>query len=186
MPILGITASSKLTGTVGVDAYESIASTYITSGSAASITFSSLGSYKHLQIRGYLISNGSNGDPYWATTPTATGGYQNSHGGFDGGTAPAVFATRNTNGTRYLSWGTNYNNTNPMSFVMDILNYSSTTEKKIAKTFIGIDRQGTGMLFLNSNLINDTSAITALNFSAHNNAYGVGTYIGLYGIVGTI
>jgi len=57
MPILGIIASSIQASQSAVIAYDSIA-TVTSSGSAGSITFSSIPStYKHLQIRGILRTN---------------------------------------------------------------------------------------------------------------------------------
>jgi hypothetical protein len=166
-------------------AYESIASIAITSGNLGTITFNALGSYEHLQIRGSLISAGSNGDPYFTTNlGNNSSGINQKHGGTEG--SSGVFANTPSNPNRYLSWATNYNNTNPMSFVMDILNYRSTTQKKIIRGQIGIDRNGSGMAFFNTHLLDNTSPLTSISFQAFNNDYGTGTYIGVYGIKGVI
>ena len=179
-------ASNPITPAVtSVLAYESIASYVIDSGSAGTITFSSLGSYQHLQLRGVLLSNGANGDPYFTTNlGNNSSDINQKHGGSEGGSG--VFANTPSGSSRYISWATNYNNTNPMSFVMDILNYRSTTQKKIVRQFIGIDKNGSGMLFFNSFLLDSINPLTSITFNSVNNAYGVGTYIGVYGIKGVI
>lgn len=179
-------ASNSITPAVtSVLAYESIASYIITSSSASTITFSSLGSYQHLQLRGVLLSNGVNGDPLFSTNlGNNSSGINQKHGGTDG--SSGVFANTPSNPNRYFSWATNYNNVNPMSFVMDIMNYRSTTQKKIVRQFMGMDKNGSGVLFFNSFLLDNADALTSITFNQFNNDYGPGTYIGVYGIKGVI
>jgi hypothetical protein len=123
MPILGVIASSRPTA---LGAYESIASSRLTS-SSQSVVFSSIPStYKHLQIR---WAGAANDNYLYFTTNLGTSGKQarmtwyggQFYNGFNGGGDP-------TYGTELHFGGIGGGNS--AAGIIDILDYSSTTKKK--------------------------------------------------------
>ena len=183
--LVGIIASSG--GVAGGD-YESIATTTVGAGGAATITFSSIPStYQHLQIRGIGRSNRSaandemilrynsdNGANY-ATHRLYGDGSSTGSQGFTSqsyaliGDMPAASGLSNTFATT----------------VVDVLDYANTNKNTTTRILAGRDENGTGYLWFNSNLWLNTSAVSTITIlPANGTGFVQYSQFALYGIKG--
>lgn len=162
-------------------AFEHIETQTVGAGGAASITFSSIaGTYKHLQIRGLQrmasspcdinfrlnSDNGSNYSQHWLYGDGA-GAY--SSGGF------------NTSGgyIGYHSAGTTYASV----YVLDLLDYASTSKFKTSRTLFGGDANGSGIVMLSSSSWRSTSAVTSVTLYSTNSVnFAQYSSFSLYGV----
>lgn len=170
-------------------AYESISSTTL-SATTGWVTLGSIPqTYTSLQVRilgrcqqtgsaASLVSMGINGDQtssyswHWARgngSAVASDGAASSNR-MDIGYVP-------TNGYTSGFFG---------SLIIDIYNYTSTTQNKTVRAYSGFDGNGSGTVALGSGAFLKTNAITDIAFSNQNNAFdwSVGTTFSLYGIKG--
>ena len=182
MPILGITASSILKVT---SSYESIASAAGT-GSSGTITFSSIPStYKHLQVRFRALANTTGTDPYFRINGVSTTTYD-WHSVAGNGSAVSLFGSPGDDGIR-LMYGADGGTTYPMSGIIDIHDYASTTKNKTIRTLAGQDLNGTygGPVVLSSGLFRSTNAITSLSLILIGGpVFTTASVFSLYGIKG--
>lgn len=166
--------------------YESIA-TVTLSGSQSSITFSSIPStYNHLQIRAIARSDrGSWVDQARFTFNSDTGSNYAYHYVQGESSVSAYGASSQTfgNNNNVVAGGSAGGNIFG-SFVMDILDYKSTSKYKTVRSLGGIDADSiSGISTLASSLWMNTSAINTINI------YGIGNFqqystFALYGITG--
>ena len=72
------------------------------------------------------------------------------------------------------------------SLIIDIHNYTSTTQNKTVRAYSGFDGNGSGTVALGSGVFQKTNAVTDIAFSNENNGFdwSVGTTFALYGIKG--
>ncbi|CAB4140026.1 hypothetical protein UFOVP404_4 [uncultured Caudovirales phage] len=180
-----------------INDYESIATTTVGAGGAATVTFSSIPStYQHLQIRGLGQSSRAtfgfddvilrfNGD---------TGTNYARH--YLGGSGSAAYSGAANTPSSYIytdsiigssTAGTSFFG----GFVMDILDYASTNKNKTVRTLGGTDLNGTvggegGRITLNSGLWFATpAAITSVVLStASGTNFNQYSSFALYGIRG--
>jgi hypothetical protein len=170
--------------------YELI-STTILGSSAASVTFSSLGTYasdyKHLQIRATVRTdragqvadlfairyNGDTGTNYSFHRLSASGSVVESDG-YSGDDEVVITYVASTNATSGLYTG----------MVIDILDAYSTSKNKTTRTFMGqggADR----VLGLFSSVWLNTNALTSINLRGQNSTgISAGSRFSLYGIKG--
>jgi hypothetical protein len=183
MPILGIMASQmsgKLWQPDG--AYDSLAT--ITSPAATSITFTGIpNTYKHLQIRG-IANNGE------------TSGYNNQALRFneDTGNNYAVHYLAGDGSSASASNQTSGNKINDIFripptgsifgvFVIDILDYTSTTKNKTTRSLNGGDSNGSGWISLASGLWYKTpEAINSITLISSVGNFGTNSQFTLYGV----
>lgn len=184
-PILGIWASAQQGQFL--TAFDSIATTTVGSGGSSSITFSSIPStYKHLQVRWLargaaslgsdvisLAINGDSGANYafhrlYGDGSSVTANGYSSQTYIIGGDMPAATA-----GANMFAGG-----------IMDILDYSNTNKYKTTRLLDGRDQNGSGIIWFNSGLWQNTSAVTSLTFTAQNGNYAQYTQFALYGVKG--
>ena len=181
MPILGIMASQisgKLWAPDG--AFDSLA-TVTLSASTASVTFAGIPStYKHLQIRAIARTNNTSGDStqdYLKLKLNNDSGsnYANHSILGDGSSATAQSFTSQT--SAYIQRTSGNGSTAGVfgTFVLDLLDYQNTSKNKTVRSLGGVDNNGSGRIYLTSNLYISTSAITQIDFSA-----GDGTTIQQY------
>jgi hypothetical protein len=169
--------------------FESIATTTVGSGGAASITFSSIPStYKHLQIRFtmknvttggsdmHLNFNGDSGTNYYGHYLWGYGS-----GSANGGNAINTF-TNTSNVVVFYDQG--IADTYPVSGIIDILDYASTTKYKTTKSMVGRDSNGSGQLWYCSGLWKNTSATNSLTLTYNSNNFPQFSSVALYGIRG--
>lgn len=162
------------------NSYESIASYSITSGTQATITFSSIPStYKHLQLRGVIMTNGAT-NPTWQVNGDTTGANYRGHHLWGTG---SVAAANDQSGTVYFNY--NPSSSYPSAFVMDWLDYANTSKNKTMRTIAGSDTNGgTAEIALWSGLWMSTAAINEIKLLGSGADFRDGTHIALYGIKG--
>lgn len=186
-PILGILASG-ISGNLwapGKD-YDSIATTTVGAGGAASVTFSSIPStYKYLQIR--FIARGtladSNADVYcYLNSDTNQANYArhflrgNGAAASAGGAgASAIPIAGYISGS--LSTASVYG-----AGVIDVLDYTNTNKYKTVRSLAGYDQNGQGSIYLFSNLYMQTTAISSINFVVQSGNFEQYTQFALYGV----
>ena len=141
--------------------YDALATVTVPSGGASSITFSGIPQtgYKHLQVRMFLpISNS-----FWVDMKAnAT---DSSYGHFLWGTGSAASASSYSsvyNSSVALTAGSA---TTPTAAIIDILDYANINKNKTFRTLSGFDANGSGQIYLISNLYNSTLAVNSLTFS---------------------
>jgi hypothetical protein len=157
--------------------YESIATANGT-GSSGTITFSSIPStYSHLQIRAAILGTG-NADIYVQTVPAGT---QTVKSHLLNGSGAAV-AADSTTSQIYLNYGITIDSTNPMVFVIDILDYANTNKNKTLRWLSGTDKNGSGYVQLGSGLILSTTAISEVSIKLTANSFSTTSKVALYGV----
>lgn len=178
-PIIGVIDSAK-TGRLSTTAYESI-STVTVSSSVSSVTFSSIPSgYKHLQVRGIVLTSGATNPGFQFNGDTGTT-YTSHHLWGTGSTA----AANNQSGSSLNNY--NPSASYPSAFIMDILDYTSTTKNKASKTIAGSNTNGgTQEVAIWSGLYFPTTpaAITSITFLGNGANFTNNSRFALYGIKG--
>lgn len=169
-------------------AYESIATTTVGAGGAATISFTSIPStYQHLQIR--LMARGNNANTYDSFLlransdtgsnytfhsiigdgSTAFTSQVNPYSGFRGGEITGATATSGIFGVS----------------VVDLLDYANTSKNKTMRMLGGNDRNGGGALGLNSGAWLNTAAVTRIDITpVFGSSFVQYSSFALYGIRG--
>lgn len=166
---------------VSTTAFESIATVTVGSGGTASITFSSIPStYTHLQIRGIMqVTTGNNPICQLGNGSIDTGSNYSWHHFY--GNAGA-----NSNGAgsqssmiySYVPYSSY-----PGAFIMDILDYKSTSKYKTCRTFTGSNSNGSvSEVALWSGLWQSTSAIDTIRFTPASGSWAQYSHFALYGV----
>lgn len=165
--------------------YESIATTTVGAGGAASITFSSIPStYKHLQLR--ILGRGSAGSfPNTAIQLNGDTGanYRVHYLGADGASTFAgdFGASQTSANTGWLAGSSQAVNVFGVSIV-DILDYSETTKNKTIRAIGGCDNNGSGLVGLWSGLWLNTGAVSSIVMSPAGGSWVQYSQIALYGV----
>ena len=185
-PILGIYAS-QISGHLFAPsgAYDSIATTTLSSP-AASITFSSIpATYTHLQIRGIARSTAAAGNVSIAYNSDTGSNYAGHDLYGDGATAAAGGGgsrVPSNIGVIAVPVSTDLANSFGVG-VVDILDYSSTTKYKTVRVLTGFDVNGSGgYILFRSELWMNTNAISTITMSLAN--FDTYSSVALYGIKG--
>jgi len=182
MPILGIIASA-ISGNLFAPsgAYDSIATTTLSSA-AASISFSSIPqTYKHLQIRCFYKTSSTGANMKISYNSGAITLVNSHYLTGDGATASAG---RDTGGPIISLQAGNAANTY-YAQVIDLFDYTSTNKNQTLRTLGGGDFNGSGTIFLISGLSTSTTAISQITLSL-NTAHDYSQYssFALYGVKG--
>ena len=171
-------ASASATPIVSTS-FESIATTSVGSGGTASISFTSIPqTYKHLQIRYSTLRSVANELALRFNGDTGAN-YSIHYLTGDGSAASAAGYAMNNSRTYVGNDGTS---TQPLVGVIDVLDYTNTNKLKVQRTLSGVDKNGSGSIFLFSGAWNNTSAVTQVDLFP-----GSGTLTGsfaLYGVKG--
>ena len=183
-PFLGTYASQISGHLTPPSSFESI-QTGTGTGSNDSFTFSSIPStYKSLQIRISATLAASGGEPtgmYLRINGDSGSNYSRHHLNGDGSTATAAgYAT-----SSLIFFNTVYfAKTYPSTFIIDILDYNSTSKYKTVRYFAGTDKNGSGNVALGSGLWQSTSAINSLYFQVLSGGmyYSTDSTFALYGV----
>jgi hypothetical protein len=177
--ILGTVASSKLKQTT---AFESIA-TVTATGGETSLNFTSIpGTYKSLQIRGWLKSSGGGGGNMRYNSDSSSNYALHSLGS----NGSSVFASGSASQPYMFIIDTSDSTYNSVT-VVDIIDYASTTKNKTMRAWYGYDKNNTGgSTYLYSGLWMSTSAITSIQLGTGNfsGTFAAGSTFALYGIKG--
>lgn len=171
--------------------FDSIATTTVGVGGAASVVFNSIPStYQHLQIR-YISKNGTAaGDTRTHllifNSDTTSANYYSRHILYGDGTS-AVAGANSVIGSGGAAAGANSPQAASNVFgvgVIDILDYQNTNKYKTIRTLSGYDTNGAGFAIFNSSLWKSTSAITAISIVPSADNLGQYSSFALYGIKG--
>lgn len=190
MPVLGIIAS-QISGHLWAPtgAYDSIATSTVGAGGAASVTFSSIpATYTHLQVR--MIARDNR-----ASNTSDSGAFRFNS---DSGTNYAYHALIGTGSSATVSAVDTYNRglidrfsastagSNTFgAVVMDILDYANTSKYKTVRMLGAYDNNGDGQIVLSSGLWQSTSAIsTILIYPNVGTSWDQYSQFALYGIKG--
>lgn len=160
-PILGVTASSKLSIAPWEPqgAYDALST--VTVGTAVStITFAGIPTgYKHLQVRGIVLSSSAN-NGVAARFNSDSGANYSLHGIEGNGTAaPTAYGVANT---QNVNIGYTGDASYPGTFVCDILDYSNITKSKTIRAISGNDANATGTRYVTL-LSGRYAPLTAIN-----------------------
>jgi hypothetical protein len=181
----GVLSAAGAGGQVFEDAYELISTTVLTS-TAASINFSSLGTYsstyKHLQIRWSSRAGSTQINLKFNGSST---GYANHR---LAGSSTSVFSDGATSAAEIrFSSGSSSTGATANAFsggILDILDSYSTTKNKTIRTLYGTADSGLNIVNLFSGLWANTSSITSVNFTLPSGSFAIGSRFSLYGIRG--
>jgi hypothetical protein len=189
-PILGIYAS-QISGHLFAPsgAYDSIATTTL-STNASSVTFSSIPStYTHLQVRAIVRSTtgGTAQDEVQLTMNSDTGSNYAYH--FIYGNGSSAVSGNGSSQTYIRSAFAPRASATANSFgglVIDILDYTNTSKNTTIRSLAGGDLNNTeGLIALCSGFWNNTNAVTSLTFKPESgNSFPQYTQFALYGIKG--
>lgn len=180
-PIIGIMASANWSS-ANASSFESIATA--TPTATKTITFSSIPStYVALQIR-YSVLTATAGDDVFYTLNGDTGTNYSRHFLYGDGTAAAASGQATQSFLIADSGSAETGTTQPMVGIIDIHNYASTTQYKTTRGFNGVDKNGSGIITLNSGSWRSTSAVTSITLYTTTYNYAAGTTFALYGIKG--
>ena len=164
-------------------AYDALA-TVTLSASASSVTFAGIPSgYKHLQIRilgrgSYAYSNLLDGTINFNGDATVTNYYSHT---LKGNGASATALAENSPYLKNCFPGANQTASVFGGYVIDILDYASTTKNKTVRYLGGVDVNGSGQINLGSNLWNNTTAISSI-FLSVDGSWTTNSSFALYGI----
>lgn len=162
--------------------YESIATVSVSGSSVASITFSSIpNTYKHLQIRAFLVSSTSANNQFRFNGDGATNYTWHQMQG-----TGASVGTYNSTPTSNPPWGLNSGNSSyPMISIMDIFDYADTNKNTTIRTLSGNDGTGNtaSTVGIYSSVWLSTSTVTSIVLT---NDFGstiaANSHFALYGI----
>jgi len=192
MPILGVIASSNYQRVTDTGAMFPLGMVQVGSGGVANIEFTSIpATYKHLQIRGIVKSGrvADNANIYMGfNNDTTTGNYYGHYLGGDGSTTFAGGKVGSSTNNVIWATGTNSSSLILTSFVIDILDYASTSKNKTTRVLQGYDQNGDGRITLISGLwMNSSTAISSIQFTEATSAspaFSQYSQFALYGIKG--
>ena len=170
------------TGAAG--AYD-LLETQILTSSAASVTFTGLGSYsdyKHLQIRAITKGSHTSFDEIANYRLNADSGSNYSAHRLQGsGTVFSSGYTSQTSGRFGILSGSNGGNLGWSATVLDLLDFSSTTKYKTTRSLSGM-KDAASIILMNSALWMNTSAVTSFEILPGAGNYLAGSRFSLYGV----
>jgi len=179
-PILGIVASSMRGAS---NSYESIATVTVGSGGASNISFTSIpATYTHLQIRGIgkQATTTANGPSlYYNGISTGTSyAFHNLYGNGSSAAANGFASQPYDSSMSLIGTGSEYT-----AFIIDILDYANTNKYKTTRALTGLDKNGSGEVYLHSNVFMSTNAISQIDiFNGY--VWQQYTQFALYGVKG--
>ena len=175
MILPGVIASS---GGVA-SSYESIATVTVGSGGASSVSFSSIPStFTHLQVRGIIFTSGAT-NPSFNFNSDTTSSYSWHHLWGTGSAANSNSGSTQT----FMYFNYNPSSSYPSAFVMDVLNYASTSQYKTCRAIAGSDTNGgTSEMALWSGLWQKTNAISSITFNGALANFANYSHFALYGV----
>jgi hypothetical protein len=176
---------------VSLTSYESIATVTVGSGGSSAIDFTSIPTtYKHLQIRAISKTNrADNNDAMQIQVGNGsvdTAANYNNHNLYGDGSGANAGAT-DTPGSGLLVWLIAGNNSSNAwaGTVTDLLDYSDTNKYKTARTLLGYDNNGNGIVGLSSGAWRSTSAINTIKIKPrYGTSFNQYSHFALYGIKG--
>lgn len=161
--------------------YESIATVSVGSGGATSVEFTSIpGTYAHLQIRALTgSSNAGTGMRIEFNSDTNTANYRNHYLYGTGSGAAAAGTDGNSNAIGVQGAGAT---TGMAGHIIDILDYKNTNKNTTVRSLSAYDANGTGIIWFESLLWINTSAITNIKINRNASGFDQYSHFALYGI----
>lgn len=156
--------------------FDALATYTVGAGGVSSIVFAGIPTgYSHLQIRGVLNTSGPTNPTYGFNNDTNSSNYKGHHLWGTGSSALA---------NDYFAFNYNPSSNYPSGFIMDILDYTSTTKNKTTKTLAGSDTNGgTSEIALWSGLwMNASSPINSVTFFGNGVNFTQYSTFTLYGV----
>lgn len=140
------------------------------SASSASIEFNNIpGTYTHLQVRGVVRSSRSeaNSNIYFGfNNDVNTNNYYGHYLGGDGSSASGGGKIGTSTNSLVFAIAATSTASSFTSFIVDILDYSSTLKNKTSRAIQGYDTNGDGRIFFTSGLwMNSANAITSIQIT---------------------
>ena len=180
MPILGIMAS-QISGHLWEPqgAYDALATVTVGATAVSSVTFAGIpNTYKHLQIRGILLTSGATNPSF--NFNSDTGSNYAWHHLWGSGTA----ANSNSGSSQtFMYFNYNPSASYPSAFVMDILDYANTAKYKTSRTLAGSNTNGgTDEVALWSGLWQNTTAINSITLNGAGVNFTQYSQFTLYGV----
>jgi len=185
---LGFWAASGAGAPAAAD-YELISTTVLGS-SAASVTFSGLGTsaaaYKHLQVRYVARDNRGISGPNNVTARLNgdSGSNYSHHRLYGDGSTVSSFASSSV--TSFMAGAISSNNDTANAFgatVLDILDFSSTSKNKTIRLLAGVSSTGSAVQ-MSSGAWYSTAAVTEIQFNATSGSFVSGSRFSIYGLKG--
>lgn len=182
---LGILAAS---GAATPGSYELISTTTLSS-SAASVTFSNLGtaaaSYKHLQIRYTARQTASGGNVMIRLNGDSGSNYVHHQlytfgSGAPGGNGDISQTWMRLGGSTNSSYGANVF----AAGIIDLLDFSSSSKNKTGRGLSGVAEPATNYVYLRSGLWMSTAAVTQIDAIADGGSFAINSRFSLYGLRG--
>ena len=187
MILPGILASGISGHLAPPSSYESIATVTVGSGGSGTIDFTSIPStFTHLQVRGLFGTNGA-GQPYVVNFNSDTANNYSYHYLQGDGASTSAGASTSRVFTLLTDNSGGGTSISPSAFVMDLLDYRSTSKNKTMRLLLGYDGNGSGDIRLGSGLWFATPAsITSISISGLSGAtFSQYSQFALYGIKGS-
>jgi hypothetical protein len=166
--------------------FESIATTTLANSTTASVTFSSLGAYQHLQVR-IMARNtraaAANSSTMRIRLNSDSGSNYFYHRLRGDGSGTLADAGTSASEIWFFDYASNSSTANIFSVaVVDILDYSSTTKNTTVRCLTGGDFNGSGDVAIRSGAWNNTAAVTSIEFRDPSYNFLSGTTFALYGV----
>lgn len=183
-PILGITASSITSSTIGD--FESIATVIVGSGGSSQIDFTSIPStYQHLQLRAFYVCSNTAGTIRFRVggTSISTATVYNTHQFQGNGSSASGFefgGSASDSTFLPLDSQTTYG----FAAIFDFLDYANTNKNKTVRHLSGGDNNGSGFANLGSSLWAQTTAIGCIRIYPQAGTFNQNSHFALYGIKG--
>lgn len=181
MPILGTIASSTRQG-LSTNNFESIATVTLGSNNPSIGLNNIPQSYRHLQLRGLIKPQDTNGGTYrFQFNGVASAVYGEFE--FSANGSATVQASNQGLTTIYIATAQGGQRTGQYgAFIVDILDYSDTTKGKVTRMQYGVDDNSAGIRAFCSGYYAQNTAITSIEFQAQGNGFVAGSTIAIYGI----
>lgn len=176
---------SNLTAPANVDlgAMIPIATQTVGAGGSSTVTFSSIPqNYEHLELR-IFCADSSTADLLIRFNGDSTVGNYRYHNLYGDGSSAAVYDYGAAAEVRlaFPFQGTN-SSTSFMGGIFSILDYTNTNKYKTTRTLMGLDRNGSGQVSLQSGLWMNTSAINSILITVTLGTFSQYSHFALYGI----
>lgn len=170
--------TSMLAGntTFDANAFESISTVTVGAGGSSQIDFTSIPStYKHLQIRGLYIANGTDFSSVLRFNGSSTANDYSEHTLAGNGTSVEAQNDNSTNPTSMRIIYSQDATTYPTVFVLDILDYADTNKNTTFRVLAGVDSNGAAAqnrVAFASGAWYQTSAVNQVSIYSAQGGYG--------------
>ena len=163
-------------------AFDALSTVTVPSGGLAELTFAGIPStYKHLQIRASVLGSSLNQDIVAQFNGVTASSNYSWHELRGNGASVSSGAGTSTTGF-YLATNA-LTTTFPTVFVMDVLDYASTSKNKTSRILQGKDANGSGTISLFSGLYyGTTNAVTSIRIFPSGGNFNEYSSFALYGI----